>query len=238
MIKMSKNIIKFLILGSIMIATFSLAIANADSALNALFWSDKKTKIIPNCTIRLEDNPYTQQITPNEVCYPRTVDVQTRPSYSRTVPDTVYTGTSINYPKATYNGYYTGNNGATGFSASDYLLSSFGRGGNYGNSYLNSFNYPSYNGGYWNNSNNYGYYNEGLFDTYYRGGPSDYSGFYSDYSTYEAPYDNFNYNNYFGDYNSDDYDYSYYFGGSLYSSGESYSESLESDFGLGYGDTI
>ena len=188
MLKESK---KLLLIG-LLILSSSFSVAHADSALipggyweqllqqGGLFGNITKTggffggggttdRLIPNCSYQNEYNPYTQQYTQNEVCNPRVASYTTNNTgnYYNNVPDysyyTYYTQPATRY--VTYEQYQ---------QPQYYDI--------YTTTYTNNQSALSYYSGsnIWYPCDRSGYCDEGLFNTYYRDGRGDVTGFYDD----------------------------------------------------------
>lgn len=134
-------------------------------------------RLIPNCTSRSEYNPYTRQYTQNEICDPKVASYTTSGSgnfYSQTAYPTdyaYYVQPAVNYVTYQQPAY------VYDYAPTTYYITSSGYNDPYGQ--YNQSAIAAYSGSnIWYPCDRSGYCNEGLFNTYYRGGRGDVSGFY------------------------------------------------------------
>jgi hypothetical protein len=167
----SKKILLTLLAPAIFLAYSS--VASAQVAPLSLFGNTLKTVNQSTCYQRAEPNNFTNTVTYNEVCNPKFVDYNSGTSNS--APATYYT-TPAPYYTTSAPTYYT--TPAPAYYGQPTYMNSIP-------AYLNSLvNSPSNPYNYYSATNNWypcdrsGYCNEGLFNTYYRGGPSDFTGYY------------------------------------------------------------
>jgi hypothetical protein len=176
--KESKNFITKLSLFVPIMFVLATSTVLAQTAPLSLFGNTLKTSNQSTCYQRAETNPYTNTTTYNEVCNPKFVDYN---SGTGSVAPTTYYTTQAPYYTSLPTTYYT-----TPAPTYYYSQPTYNYGSSYGNSvqgYLNSLLNVPYN--YYSNTNSWypcstgsGYCNEGLFNTYYRGGSGDYTGYY------------------------------------------------------------
>lgn len=201
------NFIKGLIVSTLFVLNiFIFSTENANAQVPSLFGNTTYNKTIPNCSLRKEYNYFMNQWTTNEVCNPTVLVLESAPkqvaNYNQNVTGNYYTASIPNYSynkvsyTPSYSGYYTNNSG-TGYSASGYLLSSFG-----------GYSYPGV-------TNSLYYYTPSLSGATYNWGNGYYNKYYDFYGDYDYGY--------YGSTGGGGYKYSYddnSYGGGGYKSSE------------------